>query len=255
MVEREVVRRFRSEAGFRASLAETKENVPNLLFIAKVNLLEEKIRGKLNARIGALTHAELAQYYAEHRAQYYVREQRDMGLVRTKRSAAVAGRMKRELASGVSYAALAKRFAAEQPPYTKDGLLLGLEPHAFKEQSINDAIFSAKQGVLSGPVFLNVGPHFDHRSEQDIQNIRGYYLFTVDKIVPGHETPLSQVEPALKPILPILLEKREVAALVRRVRPKWRAMTDCSPGYVVLKCRQYRPSAAEPDNEDPYTLN
>jgi hypothetical protein len=223
-----------------------------LLFNEKIELLREGIRAKINRELGPLTHAKIVSYYDRHRAQFFVGEQRDMGFLRTKRSGAVAARMRRELLSGVSYATLAKRYASEQPSYAKDGLLSGLEAGVFKETSLNDAIFAAKPGVVGGPVRL--APESAPVRYPLISSIEGYYLFTVYKIIPGHYTPLAPLESTFKKDLPILLEKQEVAALMKRLRPKWRAVTDCAPGFVVLKCRQYKPVPGEPE-EDAYTLN
>ena len=101
---------------------------------------------------------------------------------------------------------------------------------------------------------MSLAPHFNGRSDQVVRSIDGYYLFTVTKVSPARELSLAEVKSQLAPILPKLLEKRATAALVAKLRPKWRALTNCTAGFVVLKCRQFRPAPGEPP-EDAYTLD
>ncbi len=244
-----------SEAEFRKLLARSGENVPELLFNFKEQMLEEKIRGKLDASVGAITPARVAGYYNANRASFAVIEQRDLELIKTK-SLAEARRAKRELGSGVSFASVYRRLAGEQPAYdtSTHGLITGLKPHVFKEPVLNDAIFAAKAGVVNGPVRLHLAPNFDSRSAQDIQNINGYYVFVVQRIRPAYQKSLAQVKAALTKELPGILGKQALVTYIASWRAKWRAKTDCSPGYVVRKCRQYKPVPGE-EPEDGYTLN
>jgi hypothetical protein len=253
-LERGLARRYRTEAALHRFMSETGETIPDMLFSLQERLLDQGIWNKLNAEIGPVTNAKLVKYYAENRGQYHIGEQRDLEMVLTKKGAAAAARLKRELERGVSYAAIAERLLPEQLPFMHHGVVDGLEPQALGETSLDHAVFSARPGVVVGPLRLDVGPHFNGRSEQVIRAIDGYYLFTVTKVAPAHELSLAEVKPKLAPILPKLLEKRATAALVARLRPKWRALTNCAAGFVVLKCRQFKPAPGEPV-EDPYTLD
>lgn len=253
-LERTLALQFPTEAKLREFLTESRETIPDLLFHQQERTLEEGIRAKINREIGPATSAMISRYYAENLTQYHVGEQRDLEIVRTKKGKAVAAGLRRELERGVGYSKIAKRLEGEQLPYIHDGVLENLEQNALAETPLNKAIFSARTGVLTGPVHLQAYPRFTGANARDIRNVEGYYLFTVTKIVPAHVTPLAQVKSTLLEDVPIFLEKRKVRALVARLRPKWRAMTDCAPGYVVLKCRGYRPVPGEPP-EDPYTLD
>lgn len=243
---------FGSEAKFQKFLSQTGENIQDLLFNAKAELASDRIHQRINASAGTVTPP---RYYAEHKRQFEVAEQRDLGIVRTK-SAATAKRVKTELQSGTSFASVAKRLAREQPVYTANskGLLMSLEPHVFQEPTLNDAIFSAKPHVVSGPVRINLSPGRHFRSLRDIQNIDGYYIFEVKAVRRAHERSFGQVKAAITQQLPSILEKHALVSYVKAWRRRWLLKTDCRPGYLVRKCRQVRATKGEAA-EDAYTLN
>jgi hypothetical protein len=56
-------RPFRSEQAFRAFLAETGENIPDLLFNLKEQVLSGALRGKIEAQVGDIGPARVARYY------------------------------------------------------------------------------------------------------------------------------------------------------------------------------------------------
>jgi parvulin-like peptidyl-prolyl isomerase len=245
--------RFNTEAAFQKLLAQTGENVPDMLFNLRDEVLEGAIRARVEATAGPITPARIARYYAENKAAYAVPELRDLGFIHT-RNLATAQQVKRELASGVSFARIAKRLANEQPHYAPEGILSELHPHEFKIPALNDAIFAARAHVLSGPVHVNLGPAYDVRLPHDIQDIDGYYVFEVQSIKPAYEQSFAQVKASIAQELPLTLKRQAVAAFVAKWRRKWVARTDCSPGYVVRKCRQFKPVPGETP-EDAYTIN
>ncbi len=253
LFSRAAQKQFRSAAKFRSFLAATGQNVPNLLFDEKVEILAGAIREKVYQALPPVTAASVARYYDENKPQFAVNEQRDLGILHTK-NAATANQIKRELQAGVSFASIAKRLGKEQPVYTREGLLPGLEPHAFAEKSLNDAIFSAKGHVVSGPIRVDLLPGFHYRTLADIRNINGYYIFEVEKIDPAHQETLAQVKATITQELPRILQRQAIAAYIKGWRARWRAKTDCSAGYVVRKCRQFKPSPTELP-EDAYTVN
>ncbi len=250
-LENDLVRQFGSEAKFQKFLAESGENMPDLLFGEEYRLLSDKIREKIEP--ASVSEAQVARDYSENKRQYFVAEKRDLGLIETK-SAAAARRVKRELESGVAFASIAKRRAGEQPPYTRGGLLLGLEPHAFAERSLNGAIFRAGPHVVEGPVRVLEPAGWKGRSLQDIHAIDGYYVFRVQSVSRAYQQPLVRVRATIAQLLLLAMDRRAIAAYIKPWRERWLAKTDCSPGFVIRKCRQYQPLAGE-EPEDAYTLD
>jgi hypothetical protein len=244
---------FRSETSFRTFLAQSGESIPDLLFSIEESVLAGALREEVEKPFQHVTSAQVARDYEENKSAFYVPEERDLGLIRT-HSLAAADRVRRELKSGVSFATIFKRLAPDQPPYLIHGLLLGLKPGVFGERALNDAIFNAKMHVVGGPVQINLIKPFRFRNRYDIQNINGYYVFEVESVKRGYEQTFAQVQAEIAKGLAIHLQKQAVADFVGTWRNKWRAKTDCSPGYVVRKCRQFRSAPGE-RGEDAYTFN
>jgi hypothetical protein len=240
-----------SEAKFHASLRQSGENLPDLLFNVKVALAGRWILNRIKAGVGPITTAVVARYYAEHKGTYYAPESRDLGLIRAT-TAVEAARAKHELLSGVSFASLAKRLG-KQPFYTAEGLLAGLKPHVYKQKALNDAIFTAKPRTVAGPVRINLSSAVHLPNPADIQNINGYYVFEVYKITPAHHTALAQIRASLMQRLPDTLYRRAIAVFVKTWRARWAARTNCHAGFVIPKCRHFKPTPGE-RTEDAYTL-
>lgn len=244
---------YPSEAAFQKYLRLSGENISDLLFTAQAELASARIRNKVESGAPHATPATIASYYKANKTRYAIAEQRDVGMIKTKR-ASVAAQVKRELIGGRSFAKIAKRLAKEQPFYMKEGLLAELEPNVFKEKQLNNAIFKAPLHVVTGPIRLNLNPGFDFRSPQDIQNIDGYYVFAVEAIRPFRQKTLSEVEPGIKKELPAELQRQALAAYIHAWRGRWRPKTTCQPGYVIQKCREFK-ALPTTQAEDPYTLN
>jgi foldase protein PrsA len=77
----------------------------------------------------------------------------------------------------------------------------------------------------------------------------GYYVFEVKRVIPAEQKPLSQVEASIRQTLPAALYQSALGAFVASWRKRWRARTDCEPGYVVSRC-----NGATPEAEGPYDL-
>jgi hypothetical protein len=172
------------------------------------------------ARAG-LTSAQVASFYEAHRADYYHPEQRFYHLQESIKTRALAVALARKLGSGRRFA---KGANWEKPFRPKDFKDLPGQAAAYR------AVFSAKVGVLTGPIPL-----------------QGHWcLFVIRRIKPAGVQPLSQVRGSIEGKLLAEPRRRGRAQLVSAYRQRWLVRTDCQPGYVVQKCRQYRgPRAPE----------
>jgi hypothetical protein len=259
-------REFRTEARLRAYLAASGENLSDMLFNLDEGLAAQTLFAKIKAPIGTITDAMVAHYYSENqKTAYTLNERRDLGLIRTT-SEAEALRVKRELQAGVTFATVAKRLKSLQPPYAfGQGLIFGLKPHVYSEPELNDPIFSAKQGVVVGPLKVDVSREFHNSRDpavlKKVQQIDGYYVIRVNKIVLPSKVPLAQVKTAIAHRLPTVLYKQAVAAFVKTWRARWVAQTSCHGEFIISRCRQFSPGrfsgGLEPGERpwDLYTLN
>jgi parvulin-like peptidyl-prolyl isomerase len=230
-------RNYPTRASYERYLRGLGRTEEDQLFKVQTELDSEAIRRAIKKQVGPVTSARLASYYASHRHLFHVPEARNVEIVRAE-SQALALAVKRGIAAGRSFADALKGNSLPQPIFSKNGLVRGYTSGTYAQRPLNDAIMSARPGVLSGPVKISLG----------------YYVFEVRKVLPAHEKPLAAVSSSLRRQLPEQLQQHALVAYIARWRRQWLGRTDCRPGYVISKCRQYRSSGTGAP-EDPYTLD
>jgi foldase protein PrsA len=228
-----------SQAQAARELATSGRTLADFARETKVQLLGEGIRHVLAKRTGHVTTAQVVNYYNENKRLFSVPKRRDLEIVRAG-TEAEARKIKNEIASGKTFASVAKNLPlAHRPVFSREGVVLNYEPGLYREPPLDHAIFTAKPNVLSGPVGISLG----------------YYVFEVKRTYPPHQKTLAQAQAAIRQQLPDKAYKQALVAFVREWRKRWRARTDCRAGYVVAKCRQFKASsAASLEEEDPYSF-
>jgi hypothetical protein len=211
-------------------LKATGQDDSNITFEAKAELASAKIQQMLASRQPAITQEQVASYYARHRQRYLIPERR-MLYVSTLKSTAYAQALRRDIATGKKrFADVSKHELIELPPvaYSTSG---------GEDAVLDRAVHFARPRVLIGPVRV-------HGID--------YCMFEVKRITPARQQTLTQVQSSIMHQLTAEQQRRTLAAFIRAWRPRWTARTDCSPGYVVQKCRQYNGPRTP---EDPVAFN
>ena len=204
----------------------------DLAFETRAKLAAEAIRQAIDRRAGSIGRAAIVSYYDAHRFQYVVSAERDLKIARTATEAAAA-KVKAEIASGKSFASVVAHLPIRQPVNSGDGLVVELHPHEYGEPSLNQAIFTAEPGVLTGP----------------IRTWFGYFVFDVTRVRFQHERPLTEVQASIRRLLLSPLQHRALVAFVKQWTAAWTARTSCSPEDVAPKCRQFRGGPTGPPEE------
>jgi foldase protein PrsA len=207
---------------FKKFLASSGQTVSDLLLRVKLNMLSTKIQQKVSKKKATISNAEIEKYYHEHKEQFGTPEKRDLRVVLTKNEAE-AKQAKKEIESGKSFAEVAKSKSIDPTSKNNGGEL----PNVTKGQEVkalNEAAFSAKKGVLSGP----------------IKTPFGYYVFEVKSITPGTEEALSKVKSTIKEELQSRGQQKQLSKFVKEFRKTWTAKTECREGYVVEDCKEYK---------------
>jgi len=217
----------------REFLEATGQSTSNVTFEAEAELASAKIRQMLAGREPAITEAQVASYYNRHKENFLIPEHRTLNIVaflpKVKAEA-----FKRNVEAG------RRRFTSLAARQTVE-----LTPRAYalsrgRDANLARAIHFACPNVLSGPVTVyRIG-------------YKDYYLFEVKRIVPAKQRTLAQVQGSIRQQLTAERQRRTLTAFIRAWRQKWIARTNCSPGYVVQKCRQYRGPRTP---EDPTTFS
>ncbi len=213
---------FPKSEEFKKFLATSGQSVSDLLLRVKLNLLSSKIQKKVAKEKATVTKAQIKKYYEQHKSQYGTPEKRDVRIVLTK-TEAQATQAKKEVESGKSFASVAKSKSIDPTSKDNGGELKGVVKGQ-EEKALDEAIFSAKKGVLGGPV----------------KTPFGYYIYEVTSTTPGSSQTLAQSEAAIKEQLASTGQQTALSKFVKEFRKKWEAKTECASGYSVQDCKGYK---------------
>lgn len=227
---------FPKEAGFQKFLANTGQTVSDLLLRVKLNLLSSKIQQKITKKGGKKpTQKEVTAYYEQHKQQFGQPERRNILLILTK-TQGQAEKAKQEVASGKSFASVAKKSSIDPVSKSSGGMLNGVAKGQ-EEKTLDEAIFKAKTNALSGP----------------IKTPFGYYVFEVKKTLPPSQQTLAQVKSSIEQQLTAQKQQKTLSEFVKEFRKKWTGRTECRSQYMVKDCKGYKepktpsvPSTATP---------
>jgi foldase protein PrsA len=207
---------------FKKFLDSSGQTVSDLLLRVKLNMLSTKIQQKISNKKKTVSNAEIEKYYHEHKEQFGTPEKRDLRVILTKKEAE-AKQAKHELESGKSWTEVAKSKSIDPTSKNIGGELPGVTKGQEAKQ-LSDAAFSAKQGVLSGPV----------------ETPFGFYVFEVKSITPGTAEAYSKAKSTIKVDITSQGKQKALSDFVKEFRKTWTAKTECREGYVVEDCKEYK---------------
>ena len=215
-------REFPKEAEFKKFLATSGETISDLLLRVKIDMLGSRIEKKVANGAKPVTASEVEHYYNLHQSQYGKPEAKDLLAILTKTEAG-ANKAKQEIESGKSFASVAKTSSIDPTSKNTGGKLNGVV-RGEEQKEFEDAIFSAKENVLSGPV----------------RTPFGYYVFEVKKTTPAAKAALAKVSAEIKRQLKAQRQQAAMTAFLKAFQTRWKNQTDCPNGYVVEDCKQYQ---------------
>ncbi len=219
--------KYPTAAAFEEYLKRTDQTVADLLFRVKVSLLNAKVQQKIVAgKAASVTQAEIEKYYDAHKSQFGPVETRDVRVILTK-EAPEARKAKREIESGKSFAAVAKQASIEAESRASGGLLSEIVKGQHATE-FDNAVFSARTGVLGGPV----------------KTVIGYYIYEVLGAKTRSGKTLAAVQASIRAQLASPKEQEAVSKFAAGFKKRWTAQTECRPGYVVEQCKEYKASSA-----------
>ena len=207
-----------TDAQLRSFLAASGQTVTDLKWRTMVQLQTNKIQLQVQKANEKVTTAKIAAYYNKNKAQFGTPETRNLHLVLVA-SAATAQKVHALLAGGASYATVAAKYSVDPTSKAAGGAMSGVYSSALTPV-LSAKVFAAPVGALSGPV----------------KTAFGYYVFTVDKIVPATAQSLAKASAAIRAQLSSAQVTAAESALQTQVQKKWQPRTTCRSGYVVSDC-------------------
>jgi foldase protein PrsA len=197
---------------FEESLKAIDRSLADVRFELEGELAAAAIRRHVLESVPAVTESDIAGYYRRNIAKYHIPELRHFDIGENIESLAVATRKKREAEAGKPFTSLHEVFPRR--PYSV---------YVGEKRRIIEAIFKARPHVITEPVELN----------------GLYFLVNVTKIERAYVKSLGSVHEAIEKKLNSERRRAALGSFVSAWRRKWTARTDCKPGWVVQKCRQY----------------
>ena len=210
---------FPEEKDFQDFLKQSGMTLSDAKFQVRFNTIYTKLREKAVKNADKVTDKAVTDFYNKNKARFATPATRDLRVILTKTQAR-ADEAKSALQSGQSWTAVAKRFSIDQASKDQGGTLLGIAKGT-QEKSFDDAIFSAKKGVLTGPVKTQFG----------------YYVFQVQKIVAAKQQTLKDATTAIKQQLDAQNKQKADDAFNTALRKKWKERTNCADAYVMTQCK------------------
>ena len=210
---------FPKPADYKKFLASSGMTEADLLFRVRLDLLSNEVRQKVIAGKGKVTDAQITKYYNENKKRFAQPERRDLLVVLT-RNKGKADQAKAAIDGGQSWKAVSKKFSIDEASKAQGGKLPGVAKGQ-QEKALDDAIFKAKKGELTGPVKTQFG----------------YYVFQVDKVTPASQQSLAQTKETIKNLLKSQNEQKALDAFVKQFRKDYKEKTNCSKQYVIQDCK------------------
>jgi foldase protein PrsA len=210
---------FPKEKDFQNFLKQSGMTVADAKFQVRFNTIYTKLREKAVKNAAKVTDKAVVAFYEKNKARFATPATRDLRVVLTKTSGKAA-EAKKALQSGQSWNKVAKKYSIDQASKNQGGSLLGIAKGT-QEKSFDDAIFSAKKGVLTGPVKTQFG----------------YYVFEVQKSTEAKQQSLKDATPAIRQQLDAQNKQKADDDFNTSLRKKWKARTNCADAYVMTQCK------------------
>jgi foldase protein PrsA len=124
---------------------------------------------------------------------------------------------------------VAKKFSIDQASKAQGGKLLAVAKGQ-QEKALDDAVFKAAKGELTGPVKTQFG----------------YYVFEVTKVTKASQQTLEQSKTTIKQLLASQKQQKALDKFVKDFRDKWKDRTECQDEYTTQDCKNAPKPKATP---------
>ena len=210
---------FPKDADYKKFLEQSGQTDDDILLRVKLNLLSQKIRDKAIKGKDKVSDAQISDYYNKNKSRFTQPETRDLRIVLTK-TEAKAKQAKAALAKGQSWPKVVKRYSIDQATKSTGGKLPG-QAKGTLEKSLDQGVFSADKGNVTGPVKTQFG----------------FYVFEVTKVTQAKTQSLEQAKSTIKQTLVSQNQQKALDSFIKDFRKRWREKTECRKGYTTSDCK------------------
>lgn len=210
---------FPKEADYKKFLEQYGQSEADIMMRVRLDLLSQKIRDKVIKGKDKVTDAQIQDFYNKNKDRFSQPETRDLQIVLTK-TEAKAKQAKAAIKSGEPWSEVAKRYSIDKAS-KKQGGKLPDQAKGTLEKTLDEGVFSAKKGVVTGPIKTQFG----------------WYVFKVTKINPGKTQSLDDAKATIKQTLISQNQQKALDGFVTDFRKRWREKTECRDGYTTSDCK------------------
>jgi len=226
---------FQKEADFQKFLKDSGQTEADILQRVRLQRLSEKIRDKVTKGKDKVTDAQIKSYYDKNKARFAQPERRDIRLVLTDERAQAA-EAKQALQSGQSWKTVAKQYSTDDATKTQGGRLPAVVKGQ-QEAALDDAVFGAEKGKLTGPVKTGFG----------------YYVFEVTGITEATQQSLKDATPTIRQLVSADNQQKALDSFVKQFRADWKEKTECGDGFKISDCKNGPKATPTPAAQTPAT--
>jgi foldase protein PrsA len=224
---------FPKDEDYKKFLKDYGQTEQDVMQRVKLDLLSNKIRDKVIKGKDKVTDAQIEDFYNKNKERFAQPERRDLRIVLTK-GKAKADQAKAALDGGASWKSVAKQYSIDEASKAQGGKLPA-QAEGTLEKALDQAVFKAQKGDISGPVKTQFG----------------YYVFEVEKIQKASQQTLAQAKETIRQTLQSQNQQKALDKFVSDFQKKWKERTECREGYVTQQCKNApkptpTPSAATP---------
>jgi foldase protein PrsA len=210
---------FPKAADYEKFLKDSGQSEEDIMLRVKLDLLSNKIRDKVIKGKDKVTDEQIKDFYDKNKERFAQPERRDLRIVLTK-NASGAQEAKSALQSGDSWNAVAKEHSIDEASKSQGGKLPA-QAEGTLEKALDEAVFKAKKGQISGPIKTQFG----------------HYVFEVEKIQPASQQTLEQATETIRQTLQSQNQQKALDAFVKDFRKKWKERTECREGFETQDCK------------------
>jgi foldase protein PrsA len=218
-IDAAVKQAFQNPKQFQQFLVRSGLTQADVFYQQRNQLLQQKLTEKVTKASSKITDAQIQAYFDKNKSKFATPERRDIRIVLTKQQSR-AQQAKRALRSGQSWKSVANRFSIDQASKAKGGLLSGVAKGQ-QEKALDEAIFKAPKGKLTGPVKTQFG----------------YYVLEVTKITAAKQQSLAQSKASIQQILQSDGQRKALDKFGKDYRKRWRDETTCRKGFATADCK------------------
>jgi foldase protein PrsA len=218
---------FPTEKAYQQFLKTSGMSEADILFRVRLSQLQEKLTKKITKDAEKVSDADVEAYYNKNKKRFAQPERRDLHVVLTK-TEDKANQARSALDSGQSWKDVAKKYSIDQASKAQGGKLQSVAKGQ-QDKALEDAVFAAKKGELTGPVKTQFG----------------WYVFTVDKITPASQQSLDQSRDTIKNLLKSQRQQKALDDFIKDFRDEYKGKTHCADDFRVAECDNAPKSATD----------